>query len=348
VFELHKTDSSKIPVAILGVTGIVGQTFSWLLSNHPWFEPVLFIASEKRQGLQFDHSARWLLPVEMPQLLQKKRLSCLDIQTLKKNDVKIVFSALPGNIANSIESDLREHGFYVFSNAGAHRQDNNVPILIPEVNPTSLSLIKKQNFPEQGSIICNSNCAVSGLALALKSLTEYGIRSLAISTYQSISGAGYPGIAALDINQNVIPFIENEEEKIANEINKIFDAEIDISATCVRVPTLFGHLIVVWACFDMPFTKKKIIHSWKNFKSIQSGLPSIPENPLVYGNCPGFPQPVLTFQGSSSGMQVHIGRLTLIKNGIRFILLVNNLVRGAAGGSIANAELFVSKYCDKL
>ncbi len=332
------------PVAILGASGIVGQVFAWLLSTHPWFEPAIFCATAKRAGQQYGNKIPWLLPVEMPESLKQVSFSDFDTNEFKKRGIKIIFSALPGEIAGEIENDLRNEGFYLFSNAGANRMNDDVPIIIPEINCDEISQIVQQGYPDKGFIVCNSNCVVSGLALSIAPLINLGLTSLTVATYQSISGAGYPGVPALDISGGLIASIDGEEKKISMEINKLFKTSIDISSTCVRVAIPFGHLITVWADFTKKAERDSIINNWGNFGTQSHQLPSLPGQTILFSDNDRELNPAKSFNGNRSGMQIRIGRLEVENNRVRFMVLVNNLVRGAAAGSIANAELFIKTF----
>jgi aspartate-semialdehyde dehydrogenase len=339
-------DIQNIPVAVLGATGVVGQVFFHMLANHPFFNLSMLTGSDSRIGKSYADEVQWLLPNPMPERCSQLKLDPVDISLLKNKKINIVFSALPTDIARSIEPKLRENGFYVFSNASAMRYDPDVPILIPEVNPESLALIEKQGFPSNGFVITNANCSTTGLAAALAPLRQFGIKEVFVSTYQSVSGAGYPGIPALDIMGNSIPFIDKEEEKMKIELQKILDVNADVYASCVRIPVLFGHLETTWVTFDKNVETNDIIDAWNDFTFTphSPGLPTIPEHPVAYINNRQFPQHRMNSWGSPAGMQVFTGRLRKQGDKIGFALLVNNLVKGAAGGSIANAELFVNKY----
>lgn len=339
---------SKIKVAVLGCTGVVGQVFLWLLSAHKQFELSFLSASSQRDNKLYGEQARWIIPFPMPDSLKKKKIEALDYTKLKERGIKIVFSALPADRAKKIEPELREHNFFVFSNAGALRYEEDVPILIPEANPTALKLIEKQGFPARGFVVTNANCSTTGLAVALSPLKKFSIREVYVSTYQSISGAGYPGLSALDISGNAIPHIKNEENKMVAELKKILTLEADIYPTCVRVPTLWGHLETVWLKFGKQVEKEDILHAWKTFTSNSPRIASMPENPILYREEEDFPQPRMSFFGTPPGMPVFTGQLKKRADRIGFTLLVNNIVKGAAGGSIQNAEAFLQAYGGKL
>jgi aspartate-semialdehyde dehydrogenase len=342
----NKNREGKINVALLGATGVVGQVFVHLLANHPWFELAFISGSQSRGGKIYRDEVQWVLPVPLPEAMALKRLEMPESLALKDRGIRIVFSALPADAAKTIEPELREMGFYIFSNASALRYEADVPILIPEVNPDALQYIKKQGYPGNGFVITNANCTTTGLAVVLAPLRQLGIREVMVSTYQSISGAGYPGLPALEIMGNTIPFIPREEEKMVLELSKILEWEVGVYPHCIRVPVLFGHLETVWLSFTEPVETDDILQAWQDFvfKAGGEALPSLPAQPVVYLENERFPQPRLSFWGSPAGMQVFTGRLRKQGDKIGFTLLVNNLVKGAAGGSIANAELFIDTY----
>jgi len=333
----------KIKVAVIGATGAVGQVFMWMLSDHPWFELTYVTASSVRVGLKYAATTHWVIPMEMPENVKDIEIKEFNFDAMKEAGVKIVFSALPAEVAREAEPQLRSQGFYVFSNAAAMRYDSDVPILIPETNMEQLSLIEKQGYPKTGFVITNANCVTTGLTMALAPLRKFGIRNVMINSYQSVSGAGYPGLSSFDITDNCIPFIKGEEEKIEKELKKILSISPEVYAYTVRVPVMFGHLEAVWLDFDRNVEVEDVIKAWADFKKVP-GLPSSPEQPVQYGSDSTFPQPKYAFWGTPKGMVVFTGRVKKKNNKIGFICLVNNIVKGAAGGSILNAEAFVTKY----
>lgn len=334
----------KIKVAVIGSTGAVGQIFMWMLADHPWFELTYITASSARIGQKYGSSVHWVIPFEIPQEIRQLELKELDKKKMKEAGVKIVFSAMPAQVAKDVEPELRDEGFYIFTNAGAMRYDSNVPILIPEANIEDLSMITDQGYPEKGFVVTNANCVTTGLALALAPLKKHGIKEIMVSTYQSVSGAGYPGLSSFDITDNVIPFISKEEEKVEMEIKKILSFDPIIYTYCVRVPVMFGHLETVWLTLDDDASEEDIIRDWDEFIIDEPGLPSSPKKPVVYDAEDTFPQPKYAFWGTPKGMVVYTGRVKKKDGKIGFTLMVNNVVKGAAGGSIQNAELFVRQY----
>ncbi len=336
-------EREKIKVAVIGATGAVGQVFMWMLSEHPWFELSYVTASAARVGQKYAATVHWVMPFEMPECIKDMDVREFNYVQMKEAGVKIVFSALPAAVASEAEPQLRANGFYVFSNAAAMRYDSNVPILIPDTNVDQLELIRKQGYPQTGFCVTNANCVTTGLAMALAPLRKYGIKTITINSYQSVSGAGYPGLSSFDITDNCIPFIKGEEEKIEKEIKKILSIDPEVYAYTVRVPVMFGHLETVWLETEEDPTEEMIIDDWKNFNTVPE-LPSTPAQPIQYSAEPTFPQPKYAFWGNPKGMVVYTGRLKKKNGKIGFCLLVNNIVKGAAGGSIQNAEAFVQKY----
>jgi aspartate-semialdehyde dehydrogenase len=335
--------SHKVKTAVLGATGMVGQAFVERLADHPWFELSDLIASSRRNR-PYGQAVHWLLPGRPPAAAQDLCLEALDDDRLLKRDIRVIFSALPADVALETEGALRERGFWVFSNARTYRYQAAVPILIPEINPDHLHLIEEQGFPQTGCIVTNANCTTTGLALALAPMRQFGIREVYVSTSQSLSGAGYPGPSALAMSGNIIPHIEGEAEKLQQETGKILDTDFPVFAHCARVPVPFGHLETVWVRLSQPVAAEDVRQAWASLTQQGEALPSLPRVPLVYDESAWAPQPAQAFAGSPPGMPVFLGGLQVRGPHVGFRLLVNNLVRGAAGGSVANAELFFSRY----
>jgi len=220
------------------------------------------------------------------------------------------------------------------------RHKPHVPILIPEVNPEALEMIERQGYPANGFVVANANCSTTGLAVALAPLRKFGIKDVFASTYQAVSGAGYPGIPSLDIDANVIPLIEGEEEKMGRELREILGISASVFASCARVPVRFGHLEAVWVRLEDEVVEEDVLDAWAGF----TGPVSSPARPVVYMEGPDRPQPRSAFSGEPPGMQVFTGRLRKAGDRFGFYLLVNNIVKGAAGGSIQNAEYFIKRY----
>jgi aspartate-semialdehyde dehydrogenase len=341
----------KTRVAVLGATGMVGQYFLNLLHDHPFFEVAAICASDARIGQPLG-DIRPLHPDGIPAGLAGLCFTALDPEAVASQGAAIAFSALPADVARTIEPGLADRGIHVFSNASAFRMDPHVPILIPEVNFPHLALARQQQ--RKGMIITNANCTSTGLALSLLPLQPLGIKKLIIASYQAVSGAGYPGVPALDISGNVIPWIDGEEAKVCQEIAKIFGqvagagltpADWEIHAHCVRVPTLVGHLISTHVELAQSVSQAEIEARYLEFKTPPevAGLPMAPERPILLTREQNRPQPQRDAEaggpGRQAGMATVVGRLEVQGHIVRQINLSNNLVRGAAGGSVLNAEL---------
>ncbi|NJE07480.1 aspartate-semialdehyde dehydrogenase [Thermococcus sp. M39] len=318
-------------VAILGATGLVGQTFVRLLTNHPWFKIERLVASERSKGKKYREIAEWA----------SEDIGDIEVESLKdflKNpDVDLVFSALPSSIAGKVEEKLAEK-IPVFSNASSHRYENDVPILVPEVNGDQLKLIEFQQERRcwEGFIVTNPNCSTAILVLSLKVLSEFGLKKVNVATMQAISGAGFRGLSALQIFDNVIPYIEKEEWKIENESRKILGFDFEISAITTRVPVSHGHTEAVFVELDEDISVEELRKAFESFDPLKElKLPSYAK-PIVYRE---IPQPKL-HRELGNGMTVTVGRLEKIeKEKFKYVTLGHNLIRGAAGGSILNAEL---------
>jgi aspartate-semialdehyde dehydrogenase len=348
----------KLKAAVLGCTGLVGQQFIQILDNHPYFEIRLLTASEKSAGMKYKESINWSLGGEVPLSVEKVVIKDTSIESVCKSNVDVVFSALPSAVAENIEIPLAEKGLFIFSNAGANRSRPDVPIVIPEVNPDHLELVRSRVKNGKGFVITNSNCSTSGLVMALAPLIELGIRNVFVSTYQAISGAGRKGLASIDIHENVIPFIKEEEEKIERETRKIFgwlengsirEMSIDVFAGCCRVPVRDGHLQNVMVDLEEEVSVDVISQTMESFRSIPQSLrlPTAPEKPLIVRHENNRPQPHLDRLAGTpvraQGMSVSIGRIRKKGKRLLFTLLVHNTIRGAAGTCVLNAELALLK-----
>lgn len=346
----------KIKVGILGATGAVGQRFAQMLQGHPWFEISVLCASERNVGRRYGDACNWILRGGMP-----PHLADVILQEGKPGiDCQLVFSALPGSVARQTEEDLAAAGYGVCSNASAWRYDEDVPLLIPEVNPEHLALIPVQRQARQweGFIVTNPNCSTTHLVSALHPLhVAFGVEKLFVCTMQAISGAGYPGVSSMDILDNVVPYIGGEEAKIEEkEPQKLlgqFDgagirpAPFVISAHCNRVPVRNGHLEAISVEFKRKPSLDEIRQVWQNYhpEPQQLELPSAPQPAILYQDAPDRPQPRLDrLAGSVPGMATVVGRLRedpLFH--YKFLALGHNTIRGAAGGSLLNAELLYAK-----
>jgi aspartate-semialdehyde dehydrogenase len=344
------TNKMKIAVAILGATGSVGQKFVELLSDHPWFEIKELCASDKSAGKKYKDAVDWFLPSPLDDNVGKIIVQKCE-PVLESN---IVFSGLDSKVAGKVETEFANAGYKVISNSKNHRMDEDVPLLIPEVNPDHLDLIKKQKYGG-GCIVTNPNCSVIGLVLALKPLLDnFGLEAVNVVTMQAVSGAGHPRVVNLDIEDNVIPLIKGEEPKVEIEPlkilgkinkNKVSFINFKISAQCNRVNVSDGHTECVQVKLKKKTSVEKIIKVWQEYSSEpqELKLPSAPLKPIHFSNEESFPQPK-HHRNNDKGMAVSVGRLR--NDSIfdyRFVIMSHNTVRGAAGGAILCAELMKAK-----
>lgn len=343
-------------VGILGATGAVGQKFIRLLQNHPWFTIHALGASERSAGKTYREAANWIEPEEIPQGVSDITVKKCTAEAF--SEVDFVFSGMDASVAGDIEKEFAQAGIPVISNAKNFRTDPTVPLLVPEVNPEHIELIKQQAFSSNGKgwIVTNPNCVVVPLVMSLKPLHDkYGVKSVILTSMQAISGAGYPGVPSLDILGNVIPLIGNEEPKIHAEPMKILGtlsgkaiqhANFPIQATATRVPVTNGHMLSVTVGLEQkPASADEAVQTIKSWKSPIAGheLPSAPEHPLYYHNDERYPQPRL-HANSERGMRTAVGRMRESNVlDLSYVAMAHNTVRGAAGGAILNAELLVSK-----
>ena len=344
--------TDRIPVAVLGATGSVGQRFIQLLEHHPWFRLHEVVASERSAGKSYGEAADWrldtLLPRDASALLVKELGAALESQLL--------FSGLDSSVAGEAEDEYANRGCAVISNSRNHRMDPDVPLLIPEINADHLDAVERQRQRRGGYIVTNPNCSVIGLAMALAPLERaFGIDKVQVTTMQAISGAGYAGVASYAILDNVIPFIGGgEEDKIEKEPRKILgkwdgtrhiDAPITISAQVNRVPTIDGHLMTISVKLREQAPLEDVRAAIESFtgEPQELGLPSAPKHPLHYIDEPDRPQPRLD-RDREHGMSVSVGRLRPCNVlDLRMVALVHNTIRGAAGAAILNAELLKAK-----
>lgn len=341
----------KIPVAVLAATGSVGQRFISLLANHPWFEVAEITASDRSVGQRYEDACHWLLPEPMPERVGKMVLLPTEASTLTRS--KIAFSALPADVAKTVESDAAKAGLYVCSNASAYRKDPLVPILVPEANPDHIGIlnVQQKEYGWSGGILTNPNCTTTGFVVPLTAIDrKFGLERAIVFSMQAISGAGYPGIPSMDILGNVIPYIGGEEEKLEYEPAKImgtFDgAQIHqhpfkVSAHTNRVAVVDAHTICISFELREKASVPTLIEALESFEysPLLQGLPSLPEKAIVYHREPNRPQPRLD-RGLYGGMASHVGRLRPCSIfDYRMVTLSHNTIKGAAGGSIVNAEL---------
>jgi aspartate-semialdehyde dehydrogenase len=350
--EFAMAERAKKRVAVLGATGAVGQRFVQLLAVHPWFEISALGASEKSAGRLYGEATRWLLPGGVPERAASMAVASPDPEAVRAD---LVFSALDADAASRLEPAFRDGGAVVVSNASSFRQDPEVPLVIPEVNPGHLEAVTDQRKKYGGAIVTNPNCSTIGLCLALDPLRKaFGLESVSVTTMQALSGAGYPGVASLDALDNVLPEIKGEEEKVEREPRKIFGTRADgvfvqaalrVSAQCNRVPVRDGHTLSVSVKLGREAGLEEVRRAYRDFRSPLEGLglPSAPNHPVILEEAPCRPQPLLD-RDASGGMAVTVGRLCGCPVlGYRFVALVHNTIRGAAGGTILIAEYMLAK-----
>jgi len=342
--------SARIPVSVLGATGVVGQRFVARLASHPLFELAGLAASERSVGKRYAEACAWRLGGEPHAGLGDRVLLAAAPDEVGS---PVVFSALDSGPARELEPAFAAAGARVFSNAAAFRMEPDVPLLVPEVNPDHLGLVDVQRRRRgwTGAILCNPNCTTTVLVMALAPLHEaFGVEAATMTSLQAASGAGWPGVPSLDLMGNVLPHIRGEEEKVVLETRKLLgrldvdqvrDADSVVSAMCHRVPVLDGHTEAVAVRLTgepEPEAVREVLQTWRP-EPQQRGLPSAPPRPLILHTAEDRPQPRLDAE-SEGGMVVHVGRVRRCEVlGIKLVLLGNNVERGAAGGSVLNAEL---------
>jgi aspartate-semialdehyde dehydrogenase len=345
--------SGKIPVAVLGATGTVGQKFVRLLADHPWFELAAVAASSSSAGKPYGEAARWRETVPLPDYIARMVVA----ESAPPLRAAIVFSALDANVAEPIEQAFAKAGAFVVSNTRTHRMEADVPLLVPEANVEHLRLIDRQRSGRgwAGAILTNPNCVAAPLALALAPLHRaFGVEKIFVSTMQAVSGAGYPGVASLDIVGNVIPFISGEEEKVERETCKILGALTDggvepaaitVSAHANRVPVIDGHMETVSVGFRQKVTPEQALAVLRDFRAdpCVAKLPSSPKPPIELDSRHDRPQPRLDLE-RGNGMAITVGRIRecpLLD--LRLVILGHNTIRGAAGQAVQIAELLVAE-----
>jgi aspartate-semialdehyde dehydrogenase len=343
-------EQRSIEVGVLGATGVVGQHFVTRLSRHPWFKPVWLAASERSEGKAYGAAAPWRLSAPMPAAAAARTVHAC----VPGSAPKIVFSGLDASVAGEIEGAFAAAGHIVVSNARNYRMDPVVPLLIPEVNADHLGLLAEQRAAKgwSGAIVTNPNCSTIVLASALAPLRQFGLSRLVVSTMQAISGAGYPGVPSLDILGNVVPFIGGEEEKMEVETQKILGTDggraphaVRISAHTNRVPVLDGHTMTVSVEFEAAPDVAQVVEAMRAFRGRpqELGLPSAPMPAIDVMTEPNRPQPRLDAD-RGDGMAVCVGRVRSCPVfHVTFVAMAHNVVRGAAGAAILNAELMVAE-----
>jgi aspartate-semialdehyde dehydrogenase len=345
--------TAKIPVSVLGATGTVGQKFVRLLADHPWFEVAAVAASSASAGKRYGDIVRWREQSALPE-----RIAALTVQECAPALAgPIVFSAVDAEVAGPVEQAFAAAGAHVVTNTRNHRMDADVPLLIPEANLDHLALLDRQREGRgwPGAILANPNCSTAALVLALAPLHRaYGIEKLFVSTMQAVSGAGYPGVASLDILGNVVPYIGNEEEKMERESRKILGqlgpegvvpADFAVSAHTNRVATVDGHLMTVSVGFRKRVTPEEALATLRDFRASPrvACLPSSPTPPVEVEMRADRPQPRLDLE-RGRGMAVTVGRVRACPIlDLRLVLLGHNTIRGAAGQAVQIAELLVAE-----
>jgi aspartate-semialdehyde dehydrogenase len=343
----------KIEVGILGATGTVGQRFVQLLENHPWFELKWLGASDRSAGKSYREATSWQLEGQPPADVAERVVE----ECVPGRGPRLVFSSMSGSLAGEIERDFAAAGHVVVSNSSHYRMTPDVPLLVPEINPDHLSLLAVQRRERgwEGGIVTNPNCAAVVLVIPLAALSSFGIRRVAVTTFQAVSGAGYPGEPSLDILGNVIPYIGGDEEKkLETEPQKILGElagdhirplPFTMSASCNRVPSIDGHLISASVEFERRPEREEILEALAAFSGLpqERGLPSAPKRPIHYMEAPDRPQPRKD-AGLERGMATAVGRLRECNLfHWKFAALSHNVLRGAAGAALLNAEMMKSE-----
>ncbi len=340
-------------VAILGATGTVGQKFITLLKNHPYLKIVELVASPRSAGKLYKDACNWKQDTNIPEEIKNIKVKSTD----EKLESKILFSGLDSSVAGAVEENYADNGHFVISNSKNHRMDEDVPIIIPEINPDHFKIIKNQT--RKGAIVTNSNCSSMFLAMALYPIyKKYGIEYVYVSTMQAISGAGFPGVSSIDILGNVVPFVSGEEEKMGIECQKILGkyengkiipAAFKISAHCNRVPVFDGHTETLSIKLKNKASVEEIKETLRDFRGLpqELSLPSAPEKPVIVFEEPDRPQPARDLW-KEKGMATCVGRIRECPIAdIRMVIMGHNTIRGAAGAAVLNAETLIKlKYLD--
>jgi aspartate-semialdehyde dehydrogenase len=350
---------AKIQVAILGATGNIGQRFIQLLEDHPYFEIQGLYASERSEGKKLKQVLR-IKDFQFKEETLERKIESLDVKTISSK-CRLAFSGLPTDVAKETEQSLADNHVAVFSNAASHRMRDDVPLLIPEVNPEHIKLVKDQKtFKDGGYIVTNANCSTTGLAIPMSAIyEEFDLRFLCVSTYQAVSGAGYPGVPSLDILGNVVPYIKSEEEKIEAEILKMLgvvspkggikNACFDMVASCARVPVVDGHMESAAMIMGKSPEVDEIIKVLNDFRAEPQKLelPTAPKQPIIVRMEDDRPQPAIDVNAGeparARGMAVSVGRVRQSGKYTKMWVLSHNTIRGGAGGSVLNAELAKAK-----
>ena len=343
---------SRIEVGILGATGMVGQHFIKFLDGHPLFHLTWLGASERSAGKRYSDAAKWHLGGAPPADIANRKVE----DAKPGNAPKLVFSAMDAGVATEIEQAFAAAGHVVVSNSRNHRMEQDVPLLVPEINPDHLGLVAGQQSARgwKGKIVTNPNCSTIVLTMGLAPLMQFGVTKIIATTMQAISGAGYPGVPSMDFLGNVIPYIGNEEEKMQEETqtilgtfagDRISPLAATVSAHCNRVAVVDGHTVTVSVEFNTKPTEKDLRHAFDSFKGLPQDreLPSAPKRPVQYMVEADRPQPRKDVE-RERGMAAFVGRLRPCPVfDWKFVALGHNTVRGAAGAAVLNAELMQSE-----
>ena len=341
----------KYRVGILGATGAVGQKFIEVLEGHPWFEITALAASARSAGKPYREAVNWIGSTPIP----KEVADMVVVEGEPGLGCDFVFSGLTASVAGDIERGFAEAGYPVISNARNYRMQDDVPLLIPEINPDHTALIERQQWGSGGFIVTNPNCSTVGLVCVLRPLLDaFGLEAVHVTTMQALSGAGYPGVSSLDALGNVVPYIGGEEGKMATEPLKLLGtlaegcvepAKVAISAQCNRVPVLEGHLECISVKLQRKADTEAVRAAFLGFQNPIAGLglPSEPDRLLHVFDDDRFPHP-RRHVDLGDGMTVSIGRIRPCSVlDFKFVALVHNTVRGAAGGAVLNAELLIQQ-----
>ncbi len=347
-YEFNDMDANEYRVGLLGATGAVGQTFIRLLSDHPWFTVTEVAASDRSAGKPYREAVNWLSGSPIPPSVADLEVKPTEPEAL---DCDFVFSGLSSSVAGEVERAFAETGFPVVSNAKNYRLQEDVPLLIPEVNPDHTALIDNQDWGSDGYIVTNPNCSTVGLVCGLRPLMDaFDVEAVQVTMLQALSGAGYPGVPSLDAVGNVVPYIGGEEDKMATEPTKILGtltngrverADLPVSAQCTRVAVRNGHLACTSVQFEGDVTPEDVRRTLKEYRSplADEPLPSRPDPFIQVLDAPDAPQPQRHVD-AGDGMTISVGRIQeCAVNDVKFVLLSHNTVRGAAGGAVLNAEL---------
>lgn len=345
------SSSDPIPVAILGASGYIGQHFARLLARHPDFGPPMLVGTARSAGQRLGDL--WQLTVEPPAELAGTRLKPLSPAQLRRAGVRVVFGAMPSGLAGPVESECRRRGMHVFTNASDHRMDADVPLVIPEVNAAHLRALAGARR-RRALLVANPNCTATGLVLGLAPVWQpLSPAVVHVTSFQALSGAGLPGVASLAIADNVVPHIPREEEKVAQESDRILGTvrrgrvvpnRVPFVAHCARVPVRDGHLEAVTVVARRRPSESELRRTWRSFDPLRDlPLPTAPHPPILLRTEPDRPQPVRDrWAGDrerTRGMPAVVGRVRWEPPYLRFFVLSHNAVRGGAGGSVLNAEL---------